>query len=215
VGLFWGSVPGITVPDLEINLVHRAPFGEAFFTNVVKRLQTGEPIAPVQQLVDPKIILFLPALIRPLSRGWVHLRSADPNASPDISANYGAEPIDTDRIVTMMKISRDICRTKAFAGWGLKELSPGDSVSTDAQLRQWVLENTGSYYHFVGSCKMGVDSMAVVDPRLKVYGVEGLRVVDASVMPTIPAANTHTTVVMIAERAAEFIKADLSSRTTR
>ena len=90
---------------------------------------------------------------------------------------------------------------------GLQELSPGPAVTTDEQLRDWVLDNTGSYYHFVGSCRMGVDRMAVVDPQLRVYGVDGLRVADGSVMPTIPAANTHTTVVMIGERAADFIKA--------
>jgi choline dehydrogenase len=86
-------------------------------------------------------------------------------------------------------------------------LSPGPDVKDRAALRQWVQDNTSSYYHFVGSCKMGVDRLAVVDPKLKVYGVDGLRVVDGSVMPSIPAANTHTTIVMIAERAAEFMKA--------
>jgi choline dehydrogenase len=206
VGLFWGSMPGMPVPDLEICLVHRAPFGEAFFTNVVKRLQTGQPIAPVQQLVDPRLILTLPGLVRPLSRGQVRLRSSDPTVAPDINANYGGEPVDIDRIVTMLKIARDIYRTKAFAEWGLQELSPGQAVVNDAQLREWVLENTGSYYHFVGSCKMGVDRLAVVDPHLKVYGVDGLRVADGSVIPSIPSANTHTTIVMIGERAAEFVK---------
>ena len=206
VGLFWGSVPGMPVPDLEICLVHRAPFGEAFFANVVQRLQTGQPIAPVQQLVDPHLILSLPGLVRPLSRGWVRLRSSDPTAPPDISANFGAEPTDIDRIVTMVKIARDIYRTKAFAEWGLQEVSPGPTVADDAQLRAWVIENTGSYYHFVGSCKMGMDRLAVVDPQLKVYGVDGLRVADGSIMPSIPSANTHTTIVAIGERAAEFIK---------
>jgi hypothetical protein len=78
VGLFWGSVPGMPVPDLEICLVHRAPFGNAFFANVVNRLQTGQPIQPVTQLVDPHVILSLPGLVRPLSRGWVRLRSENP-----------------------------------------------------------------------------------------------------------------------------------------
>jgi choline dehydrogenase len=208
VGLFTGSEPGLLVPDLEICLVHRAPFGDAFFANVVKRMQTGEPIKPVAQLVDPRFILSLPGLVRPLSRGWVRLRSSDPAVVPEINANYGAEPVDIDRIVTMVKIARDIYRTKAFEEWGLKELSPGPTVVNDADLREWVLNNTGSYYHFVGSCKMGIDRMAVVDPRLKVRGVDGLRIVDGSVIPTIPAANTHTSIVMIGERAADFIKAE-------
>jgi choline dehydrogenase len=136
------------------------------------------------------------------------LRSSDPTVPPDISANYGAEPVDIDRLVTMVQIARDIYRTKAFAAWGLKELSPGPGVVDDAQLREWVINNTGSYYHFVGSCKMGVDRQAVVDPQLKVYGVDGLRIADGSIIPSIPSANTHTTIVMIGERCAEFIKAE-------
>jgi choline dehydrogenase len=207
VGLFWGSAPGLTVPDLEICLVHRAPFGEAFFANVVRRLQTGQPIAPVQQLVDPAVILSLPGLVRPMSRGTIRLTNSDPATPPEVDANYGAEPVDISRIVTMMKIARDIYHTKAFASWGLQELSPGPTVATDAQLREWVINNTGSYYHFVGSCRMGIDRLAVVDPHLKVYGVEGLRIADGSVMPSIPSANPHTTIVMIGERAADFIKA--------
>jgi choline dehydrogenase len=208
VALFWGSEPGLPVPDLEICLVHRAPFGDAFFANVVQRMQTGQPIEPVQQLVDPNIILSLPGLVRPLSRGWVRLRSADPSVPPEINANYGAEPIDIDRIVTMVKVARDIYRTEAFAKLGLQEVGPGSEVVSDEQLREWVINNTGSYYHFVGSCKMGTDRMAVVNPQLKVYGVDGLRIADGSIMPCIPSANPHTTIVMIGERAAEFIKAE-------
>lgn len=206
VGLFWGSEPGLPVPDLEICLVHRAPFGDAFFANVVQRLQTGQPVASVAQLVDPHVILTLPGLVRPLSRGWVRLASADPTVPPDISCNFGAEPADIDRLVTMVKIGRDIYRTRAFQALGLVEVGPGPDVVTDEQLRAWVTDNVGSYYHFVGSCKMGIDRMAVVDNRLKVRGIEGLRIADGSVMPAIPAANTHTTIVMIGERAAEFIK---------
>jgi choline dehydrogenase-like flavoprotein len=207
VGLFWGSQPGLIVPDLEICLVHRAPFGDQFFANVVNRLQTGQPIEPVTQLVDPHVILSLPGLVQPLSRGFVRLRSGDPATPPEISANYGAEPYDIDRIVAMVKIGRDIYRTKAFEPLGLVEVGPGPDVVTDAQLRQWVTDNVGSYYHFVGSCKMGVDRMAVVDPELRVRGVEGLRIADGSIMPTIPAGNPHTTIVMIGERAADFITA--------
>lgn len=206
VGLFCGSSPGVRTPDLEICLVHRAPFGESFFANVVKRVQTGKPVPPAPQLVDPKIILTLPGLVTPLSRGWVRLASGDPTAYPRLNANYGGERVDIDRIVTMVQIARDIYRTKAMAEWGVQDVSPGPAVTTQEELRSWVLDNTGSYYHFVGSCKMGVDNMAVVDLELKVRGVDGLRVVDGSVMPYITSGNTHTTVVMIAERAAQFIK---------
>lgn len=82
-------------------------------------------------------------------------------------------------------------------------------MKTDSELRTWVINNLGSYYHFVGSCKMGIDNLAVVDPSLKVYGVEGLRVADGSIIPTIPSANPHTSIVMIGEKVADLIKQDL------
>jgi choline dehydrogenase len=211
--LFWGSQPGLVVPDMEICMVHRAPFGENFFANVIKRVQTGQPLQDVTDLVDPRVILCLPGLVRPLSRGWVRLADDDPTTYPRISANYYAEPVDLERATTMVQIARDIYATKAFRDYcDLKELAPGPDVATRAELKSWVVANTGSYYHFVGSCKMGVDRLAVVDPQLKVRGVEGLRVADASVMPSIVSANPHTTVVMIAERAADFIQTEAGAR---
>ncbi|MEV3981451.1 GMC family oxidoreductase N-terminal domain-containing protein [Nonomuraea sp. NPDC049758] len=209
VGLFWGSEPGLPVPDMEICLVHRAPFGDQFFANVIKRVETGQPLTPVRELVDPKIVLTLPGLVRPLSRGSVRLAGTDPTAYPRVSANYFAERSDLERTVTMVQIARDIYASSAFRrDWGLTEVAPGPDVRTREQLSAWVVENVGSYYHFAGSCKMGSDSLAVVDTRLRVRGVEGLRVADASIMPTIVSANPHTTTVMIGERAAEFVAAD-------
>lgn len=209
--LFWGSEEGMPVPDMEICLVHRAPFGENFFANVIKRVQTGEPIKPVAELVNPKVILTLPGLVKPLSRGYVRLASNNPSDYPKISPNYGDEPIDIERMVAMVKIGREIYKTKAMQEWGAFELSPGPDCQTDEQLTEWVKENVGSYYHFVGSCKMGVDKMAVVDTKLKVYGIDGLRVVDGSVIPTITSSNTHTSVVMIGEKAADIIKKQYSN----
>ena len=211
VALFCASRDGLPVPDLEICLVHRAPFGDQFFANVIRRAQTGQPIAPVRELVDPHLVLALPGLVRPLSRGWVRLASADPQAYPRINANYFAESTDLDRTTTMVQIAREVFLADALAkDWGLTELAPGPDVITTAELRAWIRRNVGSYYHFAGSCRMGIDSMAVVDPRLRVRGVEGLRIADASVMPSIVSANPHTTVVMIGERAAEFVLNDLS-----
>jgi choline dehydrogenase len=207
VALFTRSGPGQPVPDLEICLVHRAPFGPKFFENVIKRVQTGQPLESVEDLVDPRVILALPGLIRPLSRGWVRLAGSDPAAPPRISAGYYSEPADLERTVTMVEITRDIYRAEALAGaWGLTEVAPGPDVRTREELTSWVVANTGSYYHFAGSCRMGVDDMAVVDPELRVRGIDGLRVADASIMPTLVSANPHTTVIMIAERAAALIK---------
>ena len=215
VALFCNSEPQLAVPDLEICLVHRAPFGDQFFANVIRRVQTGQPVAPVRELVDPHVVLSLPGLVRPLSRGQVRLAGDDPTLHPRISANYYAEPVDLERTTTMVEIAREIYRTKAFTDdWGITEVAPGPEATTRAQVREWVLANTGSYYHFAGSCRMGVDSLAVVDPRLKVHGVQGLRVADASVMPSLVSANPHTTVVMIGERAAQFIKEDLNGGST-
>ncbi|MGB0386354.1 MAG: GMC family oxidoreductase [Ardenticatenaceae bacterium] len=211
VSLFWGSEEGMLVPDLQICLVHRAPFGNDFFGNVIKRVQTGEPVAPTKALVDPKVILALPGLVRPYSRGWVRLASANPTDYPRINANYFAEEADLERMTTMVQMARDIYATKAFAdGYELVEIGPGAEVKTREQLREWVKGNLGSYYHFAGSCKMGIDNMSVVDTRLRVHGTEGLRVVDASIMPAITSGNPHATVVMIAERAADFIKEEMS-----
>jgi choline dehydrogenase len=213
VGLFWGSAPDLAVPDLEVCLVHRAPFGDQFFASVIKRVETGEPAAPVHQLVDPRVILSLPGLVRPLSRGWVRLASADPTAYPRISPNYFGERADLERMTMMVQMARDIYATRAFTdGWQVAEVAPGPQVVSGRDLQAWVIENVGSYYHFAGSCKIGTDPMAVVDPHLRVRGVEGLRVADASVMPAVTSTNPHTTIVMIGERAADLIKQDREAR---
>ncbi|MBV9450807.1 MAG: GMC family oxidoreductase N-terminal domain-containing protein [Streptosporangiaceae bacterium] len=210
VALFCTSQAGLPVPDLEICLVHRAPFGDQFFSQVIERVRTGQPVSRAGDLVDPHLILALPGLVRPYSRGTVRLADADPVSYPKISANYFAEQTDLDRMVQMVTITRDIYQTKPFAErLGLTEVVPGPETATRQELTDWVRANTGSYYHFVGSCRMGVDSMAVVDPQLRVHGVRGLRVADASVMPSIVSANPHTTVVMIAERAAEFLRTEV------
>lgn len=206
VALFCGSAPNMEVPDLEICLVHRAPFGPKFFESVIARVQTGQPVANATELVDPRVILSLPGLVRPASRGDIRLASAAPQDHPLVNGNYFGESVDLERTVDMIEIARSIFATEAFrTGLGLTELSPGPEIESRTQLRTWVIENVGSYYHFVGTAKMGIDAMAVVDPELRVHGIEGLRVADASVMPTIVSANTHTTTVMIAERAAAFL----------
>jgi choline dehydrogenase len=209
--LFWRSSEDQPVPDVEVSLVHRAPFGDDFFKNIVARIQTGEPVAPVSDLVDPNVILSLPSLIRPMSRGSVRIKSSDFTVSSDLDPNYCGESTDIERLTDIVGIARDIYASQAFAGLGLQELSPGPTVTDRPALRDWVRNNAGSYYHFVGSCKIGVDDMAVVDAELNVRGTDGLRIVDGSVMPTIPAANTHATVVMIAERGADMIKAKAAS----
>jgi choline dehydrogenase len=136
----------------------------------------------------------------------VRLLSANPLDKPRVNPNYLGVRADLERLVQAVRISRDIFGTKAFAPWIKEELMPGPSVRTEHQLHEFVRQTADSYHHQAGSCKMGSDSMAVVDPQLRVYGVEGLRVADASVMPQVPSGNCHTGIVMIGERCAEMLK---------
>ena len=106
-----------------------------------------------------------------------------------------------------VKRSREIFATRAFSEWVTGEVLPGPSVSSDAQLREFVRRRADSYHHQAGSCKMGADDRAVVDPSLRVRGLEGLRVADASVMPAVPSGNCHAGILMIAEKCADLIKA--------
>ena len=140
--------------------------------------------------------------------GALRLASDNPLDKPLVNPNYLSAPSDRERLVYAVKLAREIFGTRAFSPWIKQELMPGPDVRTDEQLDAFVTQNADSYHHQAGSCKMGLDSMAVVDPSLRVHGVEGLRVADASVMPFVPSGNCHTGIVMIAERVADFIKKD-------
>jgi choline dehydrogenase len=106
-----------------------------------------------------------------------------------------------------MKIGRGIIGNRVLDKYRAYEMNPGDKVRTDAELLQFARENGQTTYHVIGTCKMGLDPMAVVDDRLRVHGIAGLRVVDASIMPTVPSGNTNAAVIMIAEKGADMIKA--------
>jgi choline dehydrogenase len=111
-------------------------------------------------------------------------------------------------MVQAVKLARDIFAAPAFKELLRGELMPGPEVQTDSELERFVRTGADSYFHEVGSCRMGIDNQAVVDPRLRVHEVTGLRVVDASVIPTVPSANCHAAIAAIAERAADLIKED-------
>ncbi|MGE0384622.1 MAG: GMC family oxidoreductase [Gammaproteobacteria bacterium] len=144
---------------------------------------------------------------RPYSRGHVHLGAADPAAPPSIVANYLADPRDRDIVLAGLKMCRKILAQRAFDDIRAEELGPGAGAVTDEQLMAYVRAAGGTAYHAVGSCRMGADERAVVDPRLRVRGVGRLRIADASIMPAIVSANTHAPTVMIAEKAAALIRA--------
>jgi hypothetical protein len=169
--------------------------------------------AQFQPKPDPKLISILPCLARPLSRGWLRLASADPFEAPLVNPNYLKERADFDRMVRAFEIGREISRSRAFVDeWGVTEMTPGPEVNTPESVREFVRHNVGSYWHYTGACKMGTDDQAVVDPRLRVDGIEGLRIAEASVIPTVPSGNCQTAVLMIAERVAEFIKQETLGR---
>ncbi len=148
-------------------------------------------------------------LLRPKSRGSVGLKNADPLAPPMIDPNFLGEESDLDTMVAGFKMTRRLLDAPA-----LKALQRTDEVTagveTDAQIRECLRNNVDTVYHPVGTCKMGVnDSLAVVDPQLRVYGLEGLRVVDASIMPTLIGGNTNAPTIMIGEKAADMIKGEM------
>ena len=146
--------------------------------------------------------------LRPSSRGSVSLRSPDPMAAPAIAPNYLSTEEDVRVAVAGLKFTRRIMQAGALAPFKPKELKPGQEITSDDDLASAAGDLGTTIFHPVGTCKMGNDPMAVVNDRLQVRGVRGLRVVDASIMPTITSGNTNAPTVMIAERGADFIKAD-------
>ena len=146
--------------------------------------------------------------LRPYSRGRIGLKSADPMDDPAIHAGYLSDERDLDTLVAGFKKSREILAQPAFDARRGEEVVPGEQVQTDQQIRDYIRSNAETIYHPVGSCKMGHDDMAVVDDQLRVHGLQGLRVIDASVMPTLVSGNTNAPTIMIAQKAAEMILAD-------
>ncbi len=143
--------------------------------------------------------------LRPKSAGRVSLQSADPLAAPAIDPAYFADPDDLETMVRGFRISRAIMESPLLAPYRGKELFTA-GVRTDAEIRDVLRRRADTIYHPVGSCRMGIDEMAVVDPQLRVLGVAGLRVADASVMPTIIGGNTNAPTIMIGEKASDLIR---------
>jgi len=182
--LFYKSEPGWVGPDMQMAFVHADPMGTL-----------------------PNAMVMLPGIVRPMSRGWIRLTGPDPLAKPAINPNYLGCEADLRRLTNGVKLARQIFGTRAFAEWMGTEILPGPAVEGDETLRAWVRQTADSYHHQAGSCRMGSDAMAVVDPQLRVHGVEGLRIADASIMPTVPSGNCHAAVLMIAEKVSDLIAA--------
>jgi choline dehydrogenase len=146
--------------------------------------------------------------LRPHSRGRVSLKSADPRMPPAIFANYFSQEEDRNAMVAGLRWIRSIFAHGPIADHVSEETAPGPQVQTDEDLLAFIRDNGQSMYHPVGTCKMGPDNLAVVDERLRVHGIGGLRVADASIMPTIPSGNTNAPAIMVGEKAADLILED-------
>ncbi len=141
----------------------------------------------------------------PRSRGEVRLASSDPRIAPRVNPNILADPSDSAPLLRGLNLVRRLCEAPAFAPYEATEVRPGRGVGSDADLKGYLREAAATVHHPVGSCRMGIDAMAVVDPHLKVRGIDALRVVDASVFPSIVGGNTNAPIVMVAEKAANLI----------
>jgi choline dehydrogenase len=191
--LFWRSRPGLVVPDQQPLFFH-IPL---YFPGM-----DGPPDG----------MTLLSGLIRPAGRGSVRLASSDPEVRPLVDPGFLACDADVESHERGLELVRELGRASALVEWEPIELYPSAGVTGRDDVRDYIRRNATTYQHVVGTCRMGVDALAVVDPELRVYGVEGLRVADASVMPAVPCGNTHAPTTMIAERASDLIKAALGSR---
>ena len=150
-------------------------------------------------------------VLRPRSRGSVRLASKNPAEAPLVDPNFLADRDDMDRIIRGFRIMRGILTQPALAGYGNKEFATSAKAQTDMQIEQFIRDHADTEYHPVGTCRMGNGPDAVVDAQLRVHGLQGLRVVDASIMPDLISGNTNAPVIMIAEKAADMIKAAASA----
>ena len=185
---FVRSRPGLPAPDLQF---HFAPtyFVDHGFDEF-----------------DGHAVTLGPVLITPRSRGSLTLRSADPAAKPRIVTNTLAEPEDLEALVAGVRVAREIMAAQPLAEVSRREMLPGAGIDSDEEIAARIRAGVELLYHPVGTCRMGTDDGAVVDEGLRVRGIEGLRVVDASIFPLIPGGNTNAPTIMVAERAADLIR---------
>jgi choline dehydrogenase-like flavoprotein len=182
------------IPDIQI---HTLPWG----------YPTPNQDGPERPDIDQGHCLsVLPTLLYPKSRGEVRLTSNNPDQAPHIDPHFLEEPEDVQLLMTGIRKCREICAHPEMAEHIREELTPGVQRSSDAELTEEIKLRATTVYHPVGTCKMGLDEMAVVDPRLKVRGIEGLRVADASIMPQVTGGNTNAPSMMIGERAAALVQ---------
>lgn len=186
-GGFWYADPTAASPDIQLHL------------GLGSGIEAG-----VEKLKNPGVTLNS-AFLRPRSRGTVRLNSADPADHPLIDPNYWADPYDRDMSIKGLRLAREIMRQKALAPYVLREVLPGPKLTSEDELFDYGCRSSKTDHHPVGTCRMGHDAMGVVTPDLRLRGIEGLRVCDASVMPRIPSSNTNAPTIMVGEKGADLI----------
>jgi choline dehydrogenase len=144
--------------------------------------------------------------IRPRSRGFVELRSPDPFAAPRIVPNYLSDPYDLETMARAVKLGREIMSQPVLKPYIKSEILPDRPLATPEDHRQYVKDQAQGALHPTGTCRLGKDPLAVVDSQLRVHGLAGLRIADASVMPCVPSGNTNAPAIMVGERAADFVR---------
>jgi len=179
--------------------IDAAPDLELFFAPIL----LSPPGSPISSLGFTGIV----ALTHPHNIGSVSLRSRDPKDAPTIRLNFLQHQSDVQKLIGGIKLMRRLFQSNAFDEFRGEEIAPSADIQSDEAIEAYIRENCGTVFHPIGTCKMGTDSMAVVDPELRVRGVEGLRVVDASIMPTLITGHTNAPTIMIGEKAADLIKA--------
>ncbi|KAB7615169.1 GMC family oxidoreductase [Verminephrobacter eiseniae] len=188
-GAFWYSDGSVPTPDLQFHFLPGAG------------VESGVPPVP-----SGSGCTLNSYFLRPRSRGSVTLHSADPADAPQIDPAYIRDPHDLKIAVEGIRQSREIMRQSALRKYLTREHFPGDKVASQAEYEAYAQAYGRTGYHPVGTCKMGIDELSVVDPQLRVHGIEGLRVADSSVMPRIVSSNTNAATLMIAEKAADLIR---------
>ena len=196
--VFCRSRDGLSSPDLQL-LFTPASYAQGVFRQLEKEPGMTVAVCPV----------------RPESRGTIMAQSPDPLQYPAIRPNYLSAPNDLRVLIAGIHHTRRIFSQPAMMPYSVEETMPGPGVTTDEQFGEFARNAGTNVFHPVGTCKMGTDPMAVVDPRLKVVGIEGLRVIDASVMPCVTTGNTNAPTIMIGEKGAAMIKEDARAQPAR
>jgi choline dehydrogenase len=191
IRMYFRTRPGLETPDATISVL---PF-------------LYERVRHERRISRQRGITMNVNVLRSESIGSIHIKSADPAEAPAIRFNFLSAQADRDGVLAAIRKGRELMATSPLKEMTGEEIAPGMGLQSDAEILEWVRTTAETTYHPVGTCKMGSDAMAVVDPQLRVHGIDGLRVADASIMPTLTSGNTNAPCIMIGEKCAAMVLA--------